>query len=340
MQMKWTRFNLRLHGALGVILAALGLFCAGSRAQSLANSLQYSTQNLLLAGNIPPGYQIGPGDVLYIHVDGMPELDRSAVVGAHGRLHIGYLPKPVAVYGLTVQICGLRVAQALGAAQVAISPQVEVFVLKVRSKPITVGGAVQKPSVIQASRPLTLLEVLLRAGGPLPHAGQFVLVTRRICPVPVTGRSRHCSILARTYPLDRVLAGASAYNPLLRGHDNVQVLPRGRIFVAGDVNQPGAYPINQGERMNVAKAMSLAHSWQTGADPGKAVIVHAMLNGATRVIHVNLPRIMARKAPDLQLQANDILYVPTNNLRTVGFYTVKGLASSAFLGLAYILTKF
>ena len=151
---------------------------------------------------------------------------------------------------------------------------------------------------------------------------------------------RRCSILARTYPLDRVLAGASAYDPVLRGHDNVQVLPRGRIFVAGDVNQPGAYSINQGEGMNVAKAMSLAHSWQTGADPGKAVIVHTLQNGATRVMPINLPRIMARKAPDPQLAANDILYVPTNNLRTVGLYTVKGLAGSAFIGLAYILTKF
>jgi protein involved in polysaccharide export with SLBB domain len=47
-----------------------------------------------------------------------------------------------------------------------------------KSKPITVVGAVAHPMVLEADRPLTLLEALAEAGGIAPDAGDTVIVTR------------------------------------------------------------------------------------------------------------------------------------------------------------------
>ena len=279
----------------------------------------------------PPSYRLGPGDTIFISILNMPELDSTAVVGPSGHLHLAYLKAAPRASGLTSLALGRVIVRALKSQQIVLDPQVMVSILRVHSRPVTVAGDVNKPVVLQADRPLSLLEAIIRAGGPSPGAGTLVLLTSGSGPNRV----------ARELPLSRVLAGNDpAFNPMLHGEDFVQVLPGGQIFVAGDVHRPGAFPIRRGQRMNVAKAMALARSWKSGADPARAVIVRTLPNGSTRSIMVNLPRIMNRHARDVRLAANDILYVPANDLRTVGIYTVKGLASSAFLGLAYVLTKF
>jgi protein involved in polysaccharide export with SLBB domain len=57
-------------------------------------------------------------------------------------------------------------------------PQVSISVKERKSKPITVVGAVPRPMVYQAGRPVTLLEVLAEAGGVANDAGDTVIVRR------------------------------------------------------------------------------------------------------------------------------------------------------------------
>src|SRR5579883_1412939 len=69
---------------------------------------------------------------------------------------------------------------------------VEVFDVKeLKSKPITVVGAVIRPMVYQADGPVTLLEVLAQAGGVANDAGDTVIVTRPVPPsdLPQDGSS-------------------------------------------------------------------------------------------------------------------------------------------------------
>ena len=329
-------WNVRRHrpGLISVMILAAGMqagmVCAAAQANSqlplgMAGAAGY------VVSQAPPSYRLGPGDMVFISILNMPELDSTAIVGPSGHLHLAYLKAVPRASGVTSLALGRAIARALKSQQIVLDPQVMVSVLQVRSRPVTVAGDVNKPVVLQADRPLSLLEAIIRAGGPSLGAGTFVLVTS----------GADANRVARELPLSRVLAGNDpAFNPMLHGGDYVQVLPGGQVFVAGDVHRPGAFPIRRGQRMNVAKAMALARSWKSGADPARAVIVRTLPNGSTRSIMVNLPRIMSRHAPDTRLEANDILYVPTNDLRTVGIYTVKGLAGSAFLAVGYVLTRF
>src|SRR5262249_38354408 len=57
-------------------------------------------------------------------------------------------------------------------------PQVMVFVKEKKSKPIVVVGAVTRPMVVQADRPVTLIEVLAEAGGISQDASDQVIITR------------------------------------------------------------------------------------------------------------------------------------------------------------------
>ncbi len=290
---------------------------------------------------VPPEYTLGPGDVIAVSVYNARELDRVVTLGSRGDIVLDYLDKPLYISGLTVTVVARKLSSALRKNQILISPQLGVRVIAVNSRPVSVAGAVVHPQILQAAYPMTLLEALLRAQGLNTHAGDRVLLTM---PAELKGRvegyNHKQQYIAQEFPLARVMEGTiPADNPVLYGNDFIQVLPRGEIFVAGDVKKPGAFKMPVGQSLNAAKAMALAGSWKMGADPSRAIVVRTLSNGSVHVMHVNLPRVLARKAPDLQLRANDILYVPTDGFRTAGIYTIRGLASSSFLGLAYALSR-
>jgi len=80
--------------------------------------------------------------------------------------------------GLTETQAQQKISEILAANGLVTHPQVMVTVKEKRSKPITVVGAVARPMVYQADRPLTLVQVLAEAGGIASDAGDTVIITR------------------------------------------------------------------------------------------------------------------------------------------------------------------
>lgn len=283
------------------------------------------------ATTAPPEYRVGTGDVLGITVYNMPELDRSAVVGTNGVLQLSYFPKPIDVGGKTALAIGRDITSELKQLQVLLDPQVNVAVLQVESKPVVVGGDVGKPQVLQEVRPLTLQQALMMVGGPQSGAGDRVLVTR---PGSAGGATSY------DLPLSKVLSGTDPnYNIPVRPGDTIQVLPDQRVYVAGAVKKPGAFSLGQRQRLTVSKLMALTGGWKPDAKPGHAVIVREGSNGQQHTLRVNLPKIMARKAPDVTLQANDLVYVPDSTGKKVGLAAVKGVGSAVMLGTGYLIIR-
>ncbi len=82
------------------------------------------------------------------------------------------------------------------------------------------------------------------------------------------------------------------------------------------------------EQMTALKAVALAQGLKGTAKPARAVIIRKDPDtGTEQEIEVNLKRIMARKAKDVGLNANDILFVPDSAGK-------KALRRAAEVGLA------
>ena len=194
------------------------------------------------------------------------------------------------------------------------------FVKEQTSQPVTIVGAVGHPMVYQVMRPTTLLEVLTAAGGISDNAGNLVIVTRP--EPPDTTKEEPASATTKpelkeqkiTIPLQSLMeSGDSVFNIQIYGGDTVTVPPAGIIYILGmGVAAPGEYVLqDRGEQVTVLKALALARGLTTFAKANSAVIMR--LNpqtGQRDAIPVQLKKIEDRKADDVPMKSNDILYVP------------------------------
>jgi polysaccharide biosynthesis/export protein len=199
-------------------------------------------------------------------------------------------------------------------------PQVSVMVKEQNSEPISVVGAVGHPMVYHEFGPTSLLQVLAEAGGISDDAGDSIIITRQSPPADTCEKpeSNHVADplsdpqTISVHLSDLLQSGDPAYNIAVYGGDVITVPRAGVVYVAGAVAQPGGYVLHDpGEAINTMKAVALAHGLESTAKANNAVILRKdPATGETKEIEVQLKKIMDRKAPDVQLFANDILYVP------------------------------
>ncbi len=177
----------------GALLALLPLSQPSYAQASHASPLGASRQPVLetpqqvndrireLSANLrmmPHDYVIGPGDLLSIYVFDVEELSREVRVSQTGTIGIPLVPVRVHVAGLTEMQVEQKIAELLEANGLVTHADVSVSVKEHKSKPITVVGAVARPMVYEADRPVTLLEVLAEAGGISSDAGDTIIVSR------------------------------------------------------------------------------------------------------------------------------------------------------------------
>lgn len=123
-------------------------------------------------------YVLSSGDLVGIEVFDVPELTRDIRISESGYISLPLLPVKVRATGLTAFQLQDKLAELLLANGLISHPQVTITVKEQHGEPITVIGAVRSPMVVEAVRPMTLLEVLSRAGGIADDAGGEILVTR------------------------------------------------------------------------------------------------------------------------------------------------------------------
>jgi len=174
-------------------------------------------------------------------------------------------------------------------------------VVEYHSRPIAVMGAVKKPLTFQAVGTVTLLDALANAEGLTEFAGTEILLTRddRVERIPVK----------------RLMKDADpAVNYALHGGEEIRVPEASKIFVVGNVKKPGAFAIRDGNEESVLKMIALSE----GLMPYAAKIAYVYRregDGPKKEIAIPLDKIMQRKAPDVTLQVDDLLYIPDNKTR-------------------------
>lgn len=258
------------------------------------------------AGGNLPLQPIGASDLVAVSVYDAPEFTRAVRVGSDGLIRLPMVKRPIQAEGLMPAELEASIATALREAQLILDPFVTVSVAEYLSRPISVMGSVKRPLTFQAAGEVTLLGALARAEGLAADAGGDILVSRR------QAGTAGAAAPALRIPVQALIDLADpSVNIRLTGGEEIRVPEAGKIFVAGNVKRPGAFTVQDEGGATIMKALAQSEGLLPFA-ARQAFIYRSTESGGKTEIPVELRRILQRKAPDVALRANDILYIPDN----------------------------
>jgi polysaccharide export outer membrane protein len=332
--------------AAGTLLGILVL-ASPSSAQAVLETPQQTNDRIKAlsasARTSPHDYIIGRGDVLSIEVFDVPEFTRESRVSQTGTVGLPLVPVRLQMAGLTELQAQQKIREVLEANGLVSHAEVTVNVKERKSKPITVVGAVARPTVYQADRPVTLLEVLAEAGGIANDAGDSVIISRQdvstssneppelsaedVVGAPATAAATAAApqsveppALTNTITVnlnDLLESGDARNNIFLQGGDFVTVPHAGIVYVLGAVARPGGFVVtNDRAQLSTLKALALAGGLNVTAKKDQAVIIRKDQAGQQHQVMVDLGKILKQETEDVRLQASDVLYVPQSGSKT------------------------
>jgi len=270
---------------------------------------------------------VAKDDLLEVYVIDAQELSREYLVDEDGMITLPMLPRPVMAEGLTLDQLSEAIRRDLLDAGLLTDPQVVVTVKSSPLNSVILSGAVKKPGIYPVNVHTTLLDVLAQGEGLSDDAGGTAIVTRAenapVGPGPNTARAAQNAnpAISRTVKVDvwRLWQnGDASLNVDLYAGDRVMVQRAGIVYVVGGVNRAGGFVLtNDQEQMTVLKAIALAGNFTHEAKPAKSVIIRKAPDapGGRREFPVDLKKVLSNRAPDQQLLASDILYVPESGVK-------------------------
>jgi len=243
----------------------------------------------------PPAteYQIGPEDILRVTVYGHEDLTQTVVVQSDGTFVFPLIGR-IKGGDLTPKELERKITVLLSQGFIR-NPQVTVLVQEYRSKTIFVVGEIVRPGTYPLSGSRTLVEALARAGPATANAGAEVVVVRPhgevqgpVLPSQVAGTaSGDASATADVIRINLpdIQAGDLTKNIVLRPNDTVFVPQAPKVFVSGEVRNPGAYPFAPGT--TVRQAISLAGGLTEDGSSGRIRVVRSV-EGKSRELKIKI----------------------------------------------------
>jgi len=267
--------------------------------------------------------RIEPGDLLSVNVYDAPEFSNSYRVDAAGDLTIPLCGK-VNVRGLNLPDAAKRLEAALKDGQILNQPQVNVDVMQYAGQYVTVTGEVSSPGRVPLIAPTKLGEVLAEAGGVTPLAGTHIKIRY----------GADDAAPEEEVPYSRSQGNRATAAILVRPGDTVIVPRAGIVYVLGAVNRPGGYVMQEDGRLNVAEALALSGGTVMQADTGGLRVIRRNPDGTVLDFPLSYNGIAKGTQTPLQLQAQDIVYVPMSKTKaalssTLGI--IQAAASSAII---------
>ena len=251
-------------------------------------------------GTTHPGssLRLEAGDLVEVGVYNVPELTTKARVSSKGEIYLPLIDY-VHVTGLTAEEAEGRIQKRLSDGGFVKNPHVTLFVDQYASQGASVLGEVARPGVYPVPGQQRLFDLISAAGGFTEKAGRSITDTHRDQPdKPVT------------VPLSRNVSDNPESNiPVLPG-DTIIVRKADLVYVVGDVGRPSGFLMDSGH-LTVLQAIALAGGTTRTANLGGARIIRRGPDGLSET-PVELKKILRAKAPDVTMQADDILFVPTS----------------------------
>lgn len=115
-------------------------------------------------------------------------------------------------------------------------------------------------------------------------------------------------------PRDRLEAGDSTYNVIIRPGDVIRVpeATQGVFYVGGQVRRAGSYNIPPEGRMTIRRAIDAAGGLDALAWPERAELVRALGEGRQAIVSFNLRAIFSGHQPDIYVKPDDQINIGTS----------------------------
>lgn len=248
--------------------------------------------------------KLAPQDLLDVEVFDTPELSANKLrISADG-----YIDMPVAgkiyVAGMSLTEAGSAVAKTLKDEQIMLDPRVIVLALEYPTEGVSVLGEVNKPGTYLLLGPHSLYEALSQAGGISQRSGATIVVTHQSDPTH-----------AITIPVDSPNYSERQRLTSVEPGDVIVVSRADSIFVIGDVNHAGEFPVISGKKYTTLDAVALASGTTHTAKVERASIVRDTGDGTIVTIPVNLKKIAENRESDQILLPGDVLVIPRSGIR-------------------------
>jgi polysaccharide biosynthesis/export protein len=243
------------------------------------------------AEEVPSDYRLGDGDIVRILVYDHPDLTTTSRITSGGMISIPLIGS-VRIDGMTVSQVAREISKQLSDGYV-VNPQVSVFVEEFRSKRAIILGQVVAPGTYEMTGPTSLVELISKAGGLRPEAGEHAVIKRK-------SRSPQESEQQITINLrDLVERGDASLDIQIVEGDTVFISEAGIFYVTGEVNRPAAYRLEPDT--SVIKAITMAGGFTNLASKRRVQIIR-QVDGAEQVL---------KKVPmNEKILPNDVIVVP------------------------------
>jgi polysaccharide export outer membrane protein len=271
-------------------------------------------QSMLYPGE---DFKLHAGDLISVRVFGSADYNLTVRIGLDGTARLAYIGL-VPLIDLSVRQAQDLIADRLREGQFYRDPDVILQVLD------TVNGSVYVTGEVKATVPVaterSLRDVLLTAGGLPPNASHTVKIVRPGVEHPIV------------VDLGTDLASSTTANVPVYPHDIIQITRASQIYILGAFRTQGAVPLDQSSPLTLMQAAALSGGVNY---EGKYEDLRLIRTVGTerKVVDVDVKKVLYGKAPDPVLQANDIVFLPTNNTKAV----LKSLGVGGIIGVVSLL---
>jgi polysaccharide export outer membrane protein len=265
-------------------------------------------------------FKLGPGDLIAVKVFQEPDYAATVRVDADGNVLLPLIGS-VNVKGLTVRAAQTLIADRLRVAQLYKNPEVTIQVVDTVNGSAIITGEIHGTVLVATQR--SLKDVLLTAGGLPANASHTVKIVRK---------HPDGSDEVIVVDLGTDLASSTSANISVLPHDIIQITRASVVYVLGAFPRQGAVPLDQAAPLTLLQLVSL--SGGVGFE-GKFDDLRLIRTVGTerKLVEVDIKKVRDGKAPDPLLQANDIVFLPTNSMKAI----LKSLGTGGVIGLVSVL---
>jgi len=294
----------------------------GRDAETEAARLQFLKE---LAEEEQPPYRVNAGDKIEIRVYGHDDLSVTTRVSPDGSVGMLFLGQ--------VDVAGRTIMEARDAIEKGLEPYVKhpvvgVTVHEVDSETVTVSGAVTRPGLFSISSSTRLADAYAMAGSS---------DERLFNGVDVDVADLDHSILVREgeiLPVDfrrAIESGDPLDNVKLRKGDYIFIAQRmeASVTVCGEVRHPHKRLYEAG--MGLIETLTAA-GWMEDSHWNHVIIIRDGLANP-KMYKVDVDGILTGKCKNVYLKANDIVYVPKDNMSEYNVFVKKLLPTAQLINL-------
>lgn len=199
-----------------------------------------------MAGNAfaAEDYKFGTGDVVKITVYNNPDLSTEAQIAEDGAISFPLIGKTT-IGGLSKNAAEAKIAQSLIDGGFLKQAQVNILVSQYKSQQVSVLGEVNKPGKYTIGTASTLIDLIALAGGVSPKGSQKITLIH----------TEQGQQIKQDFNLNSLFSSNSEANLPIANNDIVYVHPLPIFYIYGQVQKPGAYPLDSS--ITIRQAMSI-----------------------------------------------------------------------------------